>query len=302
MLDISIQFSGNRSDKIRPIYKLNSISPNCTNILKKPKTVLAEFELLTEIGWDLSQHFRGIFIEDQKKTKSTHLLAKAIDNCISILKLIPSSKHSSSQQNYIDLSAIFSLCRNLIELSNIEWYLIQDDISEDELNLRIKIFIYHDFVSTKEVFDQILFDDETSEYLKEKITEYKTLLEGNGEFKKLENSLQKLIIKGKKSLVLTQFEIAKNRNIDFDEFKAYYQLLSLYTHSTPSSITHLVISQTEDDLKDFDSLILSLNLFYAASFLAMMIKSVGELWNMGFAKPKSKKIVEEYCVRIRNSR
>ena len=108
--------------------------------MKEQPNVISDFELLTEIGCDLSQHFGGIYVDDEIKTKSTHLLAKAIDNSFSILKLIPDSKYSDDKENYLDISSVFSLCRNLIELSNIFWYLIDDNIEQNEfLNWYSKI-------------------------------------------------------------------------------------------------------------------------------------------------------------------
>lgn len=145
--------------------------------MKEQQSVISDFELLTEIGCDLSQHFGGTFVDDQIKTKSTHLLAKAIDNSFSILKLIPESKYSEEKGNHLDISSIFSLCRNLIELSNIFWYLIDDKIEYYEFEFRTDILKYHEYLSTDLIFNRLFYDEENVEYLEGKILEFKEKIE-----------------------------------------------------------------------------------------------------------------------------
>lgn len=98
----------------------------------------------------------------------------------------------------------------------------------------------------------------------------------------------------KKSTLLTQFEIAEKRGIDINDFKAYYKLMSVHTHSSPTAITNLVYTQGIDQNSNIDNIILSLIISYNSYFLADMIKTITELWDMKFAKVKSKQLVEKY--------
>ena len=258
------------------------------------KTILEDFELITEIGTDLSQQFDGLFVDDQKKTKSTHFLAKGLDNSFSILKLIPQSKYSESKENYIDISSIISLCRNLVELSNIAWYLIEEKISHNEFQLRLDILLYHDYVSSQIVFNQLFYEKETADLLKNKADFYKKRIQENDHFKILNSGTKKLILKGKKSTIFTQFEIAEKRGIDLNDFKAYYKLMSVHTHSSPSSITQIVYKNAYDDENNFGPLIVTYLINYCSSFLASLIKSVTQLWDIKFAKADSENLIEEY--------
>ncbi|WP_405568967.1 DUF5677 domain-containing protein [Winogradskyella sp. Asnod2-B02-A] len=262
--------------------------------MKEQPNVISDFELLTEIGCDLSQHFRGIYVDDEIKTKSTHLLAKAIDNSFSILKLIPDSKYSDDKENYLDISSVFSLCRNLIELSNIFWYLIDDNIEQNEFEFRIDILNYHDYISTDLIFNRIFYDEKNVEYLENKISEFKDKIENNPHFEKLDKQTKKFILNGKKSTLLTQFEIVKKRDLDLEEFRAYYKLMSVHTHSSPTSVTQLVFTQGMETDGEFNNLMLSFLIMYCGSFLANLIKSTTELWEMKFAKTESEKIINEY--------
>ncbi len=262
--------------------------------MKERQSVISDFELLTEIGCDLSQHFGGIFIDDQIKTKSTHLLAKAIDNSFSILKLIPESKYSKEEGHHFDISSIFSLCRNLIELSNIFWYLIDDEIEYDEFEFRTDILKYHDYISTDLIFNRLFYDKENVEYLDGKIFEFKEKIENNSLFEKLDRQTKKFILKGKKSTLLTQFEIIEKRGLDLEEFRAYYKFMSVHTHSSPASVTQLVYTQEMESDGEFNNLMLSFLIMYSGSFLSKIIKSTAELWEMKFAKIESEKIINEY--------
>jgi hypothetical protein len=263
--------------------------------LKKQPNIISDFELLTEIGCDLSQHFGGIYVNDEIKTKSTHLLAKAIDNSFSILKLIPDSKYSEGKEHYFDISAVFSLCRNLIELSNIYWYLIDDKIEQDEFEFRTDILKYHDYISTDFIFNRILYDEKNVEYLENKISEFSEKIKNNSHFEKLDKQTKKFILNGKKSTLLTQFEIVEKRGLDLEEFRAYYKLMSVHTHSSPASITQLVYTQGMETDGEFNNLMLSFLIMYSGSFLANLIKSTTELWEMKFAKKESEKIIYEYA-------
>lgn len=99
-----------------------------------------------------------------------------------------------------------------------------------------------------------------------------------------------------KHATLTHFEIAEKSGINLHDFKAYYKLMSVHTHSSPTSITNLVYKQGVDQRSNVDSIILSLLINYNSYFLATLIKTVTELWEMRFAKSDSKKLVEKYAV------
>lgn len=262
--------------------------------MKNNQTVLDDFIILTEIGCDLSQHFGGLYVDDEKKTRSTHYLAKTIDNCFSILKLIPENKYSTENHKYLDTSSVLSLSRNLLETSNIFWYLIAEEISEFEFELRLDILKYHDYISMEQIFNQILFENESADYLNQKKNEYKMKIENNSNFQSLDKNSKNFILSGKKSTLLTQFEIAKKRGIDINDFKAYYKLMSVHTHSSPTAITNLVYTQGIDQGSNIDNIILSMIISYNSYFLADMIKTITELWDMKFAKVKSKQLVEKY--------
>jgi len=266
--------------------------------MKEYKKIIRDFELLTEIAYDLSQQFEGVFTNDRRKLISTYILAKVVPNCISILKLLPESKFSTSEDDYLDFSSISSLCRNLIEASNIHWYLSIENISPSEKDFRLKLYDYNDtselLIIAKNL--ELKFDD--IKYLKKQLDFYKAILQSDLFFKTLNSKLQKLIILGKKSSTLTQFEIAKARKINYKNFIGIYKLLSNQIHTTPASIKWLGFTRLYDNKNEMNISFTLILLDYASRFLADMILQTGNIWKLKFAKKKSKNIVKIYSNKL----
>ena len=104
--------------------------------------------------------------------------------------------------------------------------------------------------------------------------------------------MKRNIIKGRKSSILSQVEIAEKRGMNVGEFNGIYKLLSNHVHSTPSSIRSVVYARR--DSKEMDLVFTGLILNYVASLLANMIWTIGEMWGIEFAKDESRDIVLIY--------
>jgi hypothetical protein len=224
--------------------------------LKKDNQFISDFELLTEIGCDLSQHFRDVIVPNRRMTLSTHILAKVMENCISILKLLPGSTFSKKKENYIDFSSVTSLCRNLIEAANIHWYISIENITTEEEILRFLIYDYHDTTELLIIVKQLKIGKAADiKYLEKQLQGIKTLLEQNVFFKTIDSQRRNLIIKGKQGALLTQYEIAQKRSIDFDRFKGIYKLLSNHTHTSANSIKMLGYSKVHDKKHNLNTIL-----------------------------------------------
>ncbi|AUC80243.1 hypothetical protein CW736_13045 [Nonlabens sp. MB-3u-79] len=257
---------------------------------------LEDFQMLNEIGYNLSRKFNGLNVDDIIKTKSTHLLAKIIDNCFSLLKLIPESNLDKFKDGYLDFHSTLSLIRNIIEQANNHWYLIVDNTSKEETDLKFFLFDYHDTLSLELIGTNLFFNEETIKFLNDQKVELKLAIENNKVFKSLDKNQQKMILKGKKSSLLTQFEIIEKRGIELEEFKSYYKLMSTSTHSSPTALKILAFKNINDE-KNANELtdgLLFMSLYYCCFFLSDLIKSTSKLWGLEFSNKKAEEIIEKY--------
>lgn len=262
--------------------------------LKQSYNTLSDFELLVEIGYSLSQQFSNQYTLNRRMLLSTHVLAKQMELCFSILKILPGSILSMGKEDYIDFSSFASLSRNLIEASNIHWYLSIEKISKDEECLRFLIYDYHDTIELITILRQLNICNDDIDNLETQLTELGSSINQNAIFQSLDKNKKRLIIKGKQGALLTQYEIAQHRNIDLDKFKGIYKLLSNQTHTSASSLKMLSFSKSSEINNEFNVFLTLLVLDYCNLFLADTILKTGNLWKIQFGKASSKKIVQKY--------
>jgi hypothetical protein len=266
--------------------------------LKNDNSFISDFELLVEIGCDLSQQFDNVYTSNRRMGLSTHVLAKLIENCFSLLKILPGSILLKKKESYVDFSSVASLARNLIEASNVHWYLSIDKLPVEEENLRLLIYDYHDTIELISIFRQLKFYKTDLEYLETQLKDYKDHLGRNDFFKIIDNQKRNLISKGKLGMLLSHYEIAEKRGADLDKFKGMYKLLSNHTHTSASSIKMLGFSKLNDESHDLNVTLTKVVIEYCSRFLADTILRTGQLWRIRFAKKESAKIVRRYSKRL----
>tara|TARA_R110002074_G_scaffold349634_1_gene520395 strand:- start:182521 stop:183321 length:801 start_codon:yes stop_codon:yes gene_type:complete len=252
--------------------------------------LVKDFDFITEIAYDLSQQFDGVETEGKRKKLSTYYLAKIVPSCTSLINILPNS--DKKKVDFVDFSSISSLCRNLIEGANLHWYYCIDEAEKTEIDFRFTLYEYHDATTMLRIANYLGFSAEDISYLENRRTMLRTDLESSEIFSSLEQEARRQIIKGRKCSLLSQAEIAFERKLDMDEFNGIYKLLSNHVHSTPTSIKDTVHRQIHGSEMEevFSGLILS----YSACFLADMVKSIGEIWELEFAKEASKEIIISY--------
>lgn len=235
------------------------------------------FEKLTTIGAFISYKFDGIFEKDHRKAKSTYYLAKVLNTNMTILSLINGAENYSDS---IDISTVYSLLRNQLETCNIYWYLIDDYSTNKNLDLKLAIFEYHDTLSSQVIYNSLFFTEENERYFKEKEEKQLIEIENNPYFELLNNNVKKQIINGNRSTIYTQFEIINKRDIDLKIFKAYYKIFSTYIHSSPTAIKNLTFFKINKDNEEFEMIFMIISLNYVSLFIADMILSIVNLWNL----------------------
>jgi hypothetical protein len=254
--------------------------------------LIGDFNLLTEIAYDLSQQFDGVTTDCKRRRLSTYFLAKTVPGCMSLLKILPTESQIYNEEIYLDFSSISSLSRNLIEATNLHWYYCVDEVNEGEIDFRFLLYDYHDSVTLLKIFQSLEFTLEDIEQLESERDILKEGLKKHPHFTSLENDMKRNVVKGRKSSILSQVEIAEKRGLNVGEFNGIYKLLSNHVHTTPSSIKSVVYSRAHT--KEMDLTFTGLILTYVASLLANMILTIGEMWGIEFAKVESRDIVLRY--------
>lgn len=250
-----------------------------------------DFELITEIGYDLSQKFDGVDTDNRRKKVSTYYLAKIVPECISQLKILPWSSFSD-REDLFDFSSFCSLGRNIIEAANLHWYYCVDEVSKTEIEFRFLLYDYHDLTTIYRLGAFLGTTPEDLNTLKTKRHKTRGKIEAHSIFNELGNETKRQIIKGRKCSHLSQTELSMKRALDMDFFNGIYKLLSNNVHSTPSAISTMVHTRIHG--KELEEAYTVLLLTYVPSFVADMIKTIGKMWDLEFAKTESEEIIEHY--------
>ncbi len=270
--------------------------------LKKDSSFLVDFEKLVEIGHDLSQQFSGLYAPTRRMGYSTRTLARIVDNSASILKLLPGSIFADKKDTYLDFPSVASLCRDLIEACNNNWYLSIEKIDIVEEELRLVIYDYHDTHELIQIAQQLNLLKTDFEYLNDQLNDYRSIIESNQLFQSLDKQKRSLLIKGKVGTLLTQFEIVERRKINSEKFKGIYKLLSNQTHTSANSMKMLAYSKIYDKENVLQKVLTIIIIEYCNRFLASTILNTGTIWNIKFAREDSEILVKKYSRKLRNKK
>lgn len=253
--------------------------------------LIDDFDFITEMAYDLSRQFDGVQTEDRKKKISTYYLAKVVPECMSLLRVLPGSRFTDAEELF-DFPSFCSISRSLIEAANLHWYYCIENIDKEVSDFRFYLYDFHDEKSTMQIANFIGGEDQDLDLLQEKCDNLKGLIKESEKFKSLLPEVQRQILKGRKCSDMNQSEISESRGLDLDTFNGIYKILSANTHSTPSAISAIAHSRIHG--KELYEALAGLVLSYVASFIADMVRTIGEIWCLKFAKEESEEIIEIY--------
>lgn len=250
-----------------------------------------DFNLLTEIATDLSLQFDGIDTDCRRKKISTYYLAKLVQTCWSLDKLLP-----ESEEDFLDFPSIAAVCRNIIELTNLCWYYCIEDVSGLETEFRFLLYDYHDTTSLNAILKKLSFEIDDPEKLTKEKHDLKNVIISHPIFLALSDEEKKQIKKGRRATLLNQFQIVDKRGINPDFFHGLYKLMSTHIHSTATSMNLVVNSRQRSS--EMDKAFLGLTIHYTSSFIAGMVLEIGSMWSIEFAKAESKRFIEFYVEQL----
>ncbi len=253
--------------------------------------VKEKFELLTEIATDLSIQFHGLNTDCRRKRISTYYLVKLVHTCWSLNKLLPSSK-----EDFLDFPSIATVCRNIIELTNLCWYYCIENLSESESEFRFLLYDFHDLTALNAIYNKLSFELDEPQKLDQEKEDLKSVIIKHQQFNILNEAEKKQVIKGRKATLLNHFQIIEKRDININYFHGFYKLMSTHTHSTATSIN--LVLNTRLNTSEMDEAFLELTVNYTSGFIAEMILEIGSIWDIDFAKNESKEFIEFYASQL----
>ena len=129
---------------------------------------------------------------DSRKQIASVLFAKINLGALSITKLLPRDSEILPREKTIvmdpdrfcDVSSIASLCRNLVEASNLLYYFGIEEVSAEEIQLRLQIGDYQAVKGSIAVFHLLNYKERLEE-LQQELAKLKTALESSPAFMEL---------------------------------------------------------------------------------------------------------------------
>ena len=187
-------------------------------------------------------------VGDSRKQIASALFAKINLGALSITKLLPKDSEVLPREKTIvmdperfcDVSSIASLCRNLVEASNLLYYFGIEEVSAEEIQLRLQIGDYQAVKGSIAVFHLVNYKGERLEELQQELTKLKTALKSSLAFMELPSRTRKQILDGRTTATISHREIADRRGLAADRFSADYRHLSGHVHSNAYALLDLL--------------------------------------------------------------
>ena len=188
-------------------------------------TALKDFNGLLRATFQLSVKLNEL-VGDSRKQIASALFAKINLGALSITKLLPKDSEilprektmAMEPDKFCDVSSIASLFRNLVEASNFLYYFAIEDVSPEEIQLRLQIADFQAVKSSVAVLHLVNCENERLKELEQDLANLKTALESAPDFMALASSTRKQILQGRKAATISQREIASLRGLAADQF------------------------------------------------------------------------------------
>jgi hypothetical protein len=208
---------------------------------------LKDFNGLLHATFQLSVKLTKL-VGDSRKQIASALFAKINLGALSITKLLPKDAEILPREKTIvmdperfcDVSSIASLYRNLVEASNLLYYFAVEEVSEEEIQLRLKIGDYQAVKGSIAVLRLVNYKGDRLEHLQHELAKLKTTLESSPIFMTLSAGTRKQILDGRRTATASHREIALRRGLAADKFSADYRHLSGHVHSDAYALLDLL--------------------------------------------------------------
>lgn len=209
-------------------------SPELANVEKLYKTSCTSLAQTLITALSVSQATRGLPSNRQAREYwASVLFARLCGFAGSMHKLMPLSAANLNGTVY-DFPSVAALCRSLFEANVAFVYLCNHKLTQDEYDMRLRLFQLHDCTRRPDILRKI-GDTPDDAWFNDQATLLREDLTGNREFRKLEARRQVELLKGRTPFHLSQDEILLEEGGDTAATRGIYEFLSSHTHSFPFS-------------------------------------------------------------------
>jgi uncharacterized protein DUF5677 len=180
----------------------------------------------------ISSHTASGFDAGPRRYWAAVLLVKLCTTSVSILWLCPLSRVNQDGTHW-DFASIATLTRNLFECALQFFYFAIEPISDEEWAARLKVMQLHDCTERSRMFQAFDANYHQLPEFAQQADELRTILQKNTYFCRLPEKLQKILLKGERSSILTQDEILNRMGQTMTSIRGYYRFLSSQSHPFP---------------------------------------------------------------------
>lgn len=199
---------------------------------------LDDFTLAMEKAIATSHTSSGLRCSNRQEWASV-LFTRLCTFSTSILSLCPGSKLNPNGLHW-DFGSIAALSRNLLECSLIFFYLGIEDVSEQEMNVRLIVMDLHDCNARNRLRrDLVKIKNDGPNIYADAVDKLSKKLKTDTFFNKLPLQDQKSIYKGQRACIYSQSEILSRMGEDASWIRSYYHFLSSHTHSLPLGFSRM---------------------------------------------------------------
>ena len=229
---------------------------------------LDSLESLLRIVFPVSPLARRLTGRNDQALIAERILSRMLLTGSSIVRLCKPGYEIPDVPSWIDLTAVASLARNLLEGYEALEYFYFDQVSEAEADFRLELFVLHRYSEQRKVYDALDVDESSNPFGSwDFIRQHAAIeLRRNPFFKSLPPKTQSSLLSGRRA-----FYRRPTSHLDpasgVDSRDGIYKLLSNFVHSHPFAVHMHASHRLWPELNQSD--VLSLSLFVATRYLAI---------------------------------
>lgn len=209
---------------------------------------LDDLEFITSIAWNISVDTQGRQVDNWNTAYSSIILGKLCLHAHAVLQLMPNLDSSNRYEIVTwDISSIATIVRALIESYYVFYYLGVDSVTEDELELRNLLWMYHSEKQRLDMLKMINSNNPIVKQIEKGIEELKQKFKKNTYYQTLSSSRKSKIVSGKIGILHSNSELSRRAGINPDYYKSNFNYLSAYVHAFPYAYSQLNLFRAGDD-------------------------------------------------------
>lgn len=214
-----------------------------SEIRKKYLETIHDLEYITGVAWNMSVDTHEREVNNWRLEYCSYIFGKLCLHAQAILQLKPELE---IKERYAistwDISSIAVLIRALIETYYVFFYLGIDNVGDEELEFRYRLWKYH---GEKERLDMLRIMKSTNPVVSQLTKDVEILKDSvithmfYQSLELSESSIKKKIRRGEMGILHKNPELSKRAGIDPDYYNSQYKYLSAYAHATPYAYSQL---------------------------------------------------------------